>query len=63
MGKITLKGPVPKDHPMFSSGPEMVSRPGSSEFLKTSANAMAGETPASPRSSSDLQPETEADGK
>lgn len=30
MGKITLRGPVPKDDPMFSGGAELYSRAGSS---------------------------------
>jgi hypothetical protein len=29
MGKLTFKGPVPKDDPLFSSGPEFFVRPGS----------------------------------
>lgn len=36
MGKLRLKGLVPKDRPMFSSGPEFCLRPGAGPISKTS---------------------------
>jgi hypothetical protein len=61
MGKITLEGPVPKDDPMFLTGPELISRPGSNESSTTSAIGMTAATQAN--SDSANAPETEADGK
>jgi hypothetical protein len=45
MGKLTLRGPVPKDHPMFSGGPEVLSRPESRPSSKNSLSATVGATP------------------
>jgi hypothetical protein len=45
MGKATYKGLVPRDDPMFSTGPEVFSHLGSSESLKTSPKGISGETP------------------
>ncbi len=44
MGKITLRGPVPKDDPMFSTGPEIISRHESSESSTNSASDTTGVT-------------------
>jgi len=38
MGKATYKGLVPKDDPMFSSGPELWSHPGHERPSKEGAN-------------------------
>lgn len=61
MGKATYKGLVPPDDPMFLTGPELYSRPESTESSQTSASDMAGASPAN--SSSANAPETEAEGK
>jgi hypothetical protein len=45
MGKATYKGLVPRDDPMFSTGPEVFSRLGSSESSKTSPKGTSGEAP------------------
>jgi hypothetical protein len=58
MGKLTYKGLVPPDDPMFSSGPEMFSRPESRPSSMTSVRDTTGATPAQSSSV-----ETEADGK
>ena len=52
MGKITLEGPVPKDHPMFTSGPEMFSRPSLRRSVQSSQTDMAG-TPESEQAEQD----------
>lgn len=44
MGKLTYKGLVPKDDPMFLTGPELITRPESSASSTTLANDMAGAT-------------------
>jgi hypothetical protein len=62
MGKATYKGLVPRDDPMFSTGPEVFSRLGSSESLKSSQKSTSGETTVESSSATDL-PETEAEGK
>lgn len=61
MGKATYKGLVPKDDPIFLTGPEFISRPRSSESSTTSASGTTGATQAN--SGSATAPETEADGK
>ncbi len=45
MGTATYAGPVPKDHPMFSGGPELFSLQRFNESSKTSASATDGVTP------------------
>lgn len=45
MGKIKLNGFVPKDDPMFRSGPQMFSRPDYIESLKSSEPASSGALP------------------
>lgn len=64
MGKITFKGLVPKDDPMFSTGPQLFSRPGSSESSTTSASATAGTMPAASTSAKkdETTPDEKADG-
>ena len=44
MGKTTWRGPVPKDDPMFSGGPEIFSRPVSKPSSSGTAKSMDGET-------------------
>lgn len=58
MGKLTYKGLVPPDDPMFSGGYEMFSRPESSRSSTASVSDTTGATPA-PSSSV----ETEAEAK
>lgn len=59
MGKLTYKGFVPKDDPMFSTGPEAFSRLASTPSSETSPSATTGAT----RAKSDSAPvETEQDG-
>jgi hypothetical protein len=63
MGKATYKGLVPRDDPMFSTGPEVFSLLGSSESSSSSQKSTSGETPV--ESSSAVEPlmtETEEDG-
>ncbi len=55
MGKATYKGLVPRDDPMFSTGPEVFSRLGSSESSRTSPKSTSGETPV--ESSSAIEPD------
>lgn len=43
MGKVTLMGPVEKDHPMFKSGPQLFSRHEYSGTSETSQKEKAGE--------------------
>ncbi len=62
MRKITLIGPVPQDDPMFSSGPELFSRPESSASSRNTPASTARATLAKSAPASD-SPETEADGK
>ncbi len=62
MGKLTYKGLVPRNDPMFSTGPEAFSRLGSSESSISSPKSTSGETPSESSSATDL-PETEAEGK
>ena len=45
MGKITLRGPVPKDHPMFSGGPELISHLGYKKYSQSLASSTDGEKP------------------
>lgn len=60
MGKATYKGFVPPDDPMFSTGPELISRRASTPSFETSPSATTGAT----RAMSDSAPsETEQDGK
>ena len=59
MGKLTYKGFVPKDDPMFSTGPGVFSRLGSSGSSMTSDSAMDGATQAKQTSAPS---ETEEDG-
>ena len=61
MGKATYKGLVPQDDPMFSTGPELFSRPESNESLTNTPTDTAGATPANSNLAN--APETEADGK
>lgn len=61
MGKATYKGLVPKDDPMFSTGPELFSRPESNESSTNTPADTTGATPANSNSAN--APETEADGK
>ena len=61
MGKATYKGLVPKDDPMFLTGPELYSRLGSNESSTNTPSDTAGAPPAN--SGSATAPETEADGK
>jgi hypothetical protein len=56
MGKLTYKGLVPRDDPMFSTGPEVFSRLGSSESSKTSPKSTSGETPAESSSATEADP-------
>lgn len=42
MGKLTYKGLVPKDDPMFSTGPELFSRPESNESSMNTPSNTAG---------------------
>ncbi len=44
MGKATYKGLVPQDDPMFSTGPEIFSRPESNESSTTSQKVTTGAT-------------------
>jgi hypothetical protein len=62
MGKLTIIGSLPPDHPIYSGGPEIFSRPESNKSSTTTANATAGETQDKSASAVN-QPETEADGK
>lgn len=50
MGKSILRGPVPKDHPMFSSGSELFSRPESKPSSTTPVEGMTGEIQGIPAS-------------
>jgi hypothetical protein len=61
MEKATYKGLVPQDDPMFSTGPELFSRPESNESSTSSPTATSGVTQESSASATAL--ETEADGK
>jgi hypothetical protein len=61
MGKATYKGLVPKDDPMFSTGPELFSRPESSKSSTSTQTNTAGAMQAN--SDSANAPETEAEGK
>jgi hypothetical protein len=45
MGKLTWRGPVPKDDPMFSTGPELFSPLASSELEKSSVTGTVEATP------------------
>jgi hypothetical protein len=45
MGKLTLKGFVPKDDPMFSGGFEIFSRPESKPSSTNTAKSTTGESP------------------
>ena len=54
MGKLTYKGPAPKDHPMFTSGPEMFSRPNLRKSVQSSQTDMAG-TPESEQADPNLE--------
>lgn len=60
MGKLTYKGFVPKDDPMFSTGPKLFSRRESTPSSPTSASATDGEMPAK---SGSVETETEQDEK
>lgn len=58
MGKLTYEGPVPKDDPMFTGGPQLFSRPGSRLTPKVpavaqdaSAQKSSGQAPEVPPSS------------
>jgi hypothetical protein len=65
MGKFTDKGLVPPDDPMFSTGPELFSRRGSSASSTTSASATDGATQAPSTSATKRAPESvneQADG-
>lgn len=44
MGKVTKLGLVPRDDPMFSTGPELFSRPGSKQTSTTSTSGTGGAT-------------------
>ena len=46
MGKLTYKGLVPPDDPMFSSGPEMFSRSETKPSSPTSESAVTAEIPS-----------------
>jgi hypothetical protein len=60
MGKATYKGLVPKDDPMFSSGPELWSHPGYDKYSTSTPTSTDGETPEG--SSQNYRPdETEED--
>ena len=54
MGKLTYKGLVPRDDPMFSTGPEVFSRRGSSESSSSSPMSTSGETPVESSSATEL---------
>lgn len=56
MGKGTYKGLVPQDDPMFSTGPELFSRPGSKTSSVTSASDTGGATPEASTSAKQGQP-------
>ena len=56
MGKITYKGLVPKDDPMFSNGPELFSRPAYKPSSKSTAKNTAGATPNASASAAATQP-------
>ena len=58
MGKGTHLGFVPKDDPMFSTGPEIFSRPGSKQSTPTSPDATAGAEPKEPPQSNSPEPTT-----
>jgi hypothetical protein len=60
MGKITLRGPVPKDDPMFSTGSEIITRHESSQSSTNSANDTNGV--AQEKSNLVNATETEQDG-
>ena len=51
MGKLTSAGFVPKDDPMFSTGPELFSRP---EYKKSSTNTAKNTTGATLAKSSSV---------
>lgn len=55
MGKLTYKGLVPRDDPMFWTGPEVFSRLGSSESSSSSQKSTGGAT--SVESSSATEPD------
>lgn len=57
MGKGTFKGFVPKDDPMFSTGPELFSRPEYKPSSTSSAKSTTGATPAKPSSAEQTEPE------
>jgi hypothetical protein len=64
MGKLTYKGLVPRDDPMFSTGPEIFSRLESSASSTTSANATTGATPSVSNSAIEQeQVDEKADGE
>ena len=44
MGNLTLRGFVRKDHPMFSGGPEIFSRPESRQSSTSTPEGTTGET-------------------
>ena len=46
MGKLTLAGFVPRDDPMFSTGPEIFSRPEYKPSSTSTAKSTTGATPA-----------------
>jgi hypothetical protein len=63
MGKITRLGLVPQDDPMFLTGPELFSRPGSKPSSTTSASGTGGVTPAASTSTKLPPPPQRADFK
>lgn len=48
MGKLTLRGPVPKDDPMFSGGPEVFSRIDRTPSTNSPGAAGGGKPPGGP---------------
>ncbi len=62
MGKVTVIGSLPPDHPIYSGGPEVFSRRAFSQSSTSSAPSTDGETQAKPSSVAESVDELE-DGR